>query len=161
MQRDARKIEALEIVGAGHLMRNVEANDVEGRDRRRALQRKQRDVRCAHLVGHVDPRDVAALAGQPGRLVEVAVEDGDALIGQADFIDVGVDEHAAMLRLGLIQGAPLVVDVAGRLLDARQQGLELRESVLVHSSHNLNYSYRNNSCSRNAPHEGRGATYLT
>lgn len=38
MQRNAGEVEALEVVGAGHLVRDVESHHVEGCDGRRALK---------------------------------------------------------------------------------------------------------------------------
>ena len=134
-QGDARQIEGLEHVGDGHLVRDVEPHRVEGGDRRRPLERQQRHARGAHGVGHVDPRHVAALAREALPGVQAGVEDGDALVGKADFVDVGVDEAGAVGRVGLGAGPPLVVDVAARLLDAAEQRLEVGEPVLVDGPH--------------------------
>ena len=140
MKRDAGKVETLEVVGARHLMRHVEAHDVEGRDGSSALEREQRDSGGAHLIGHVDPRDVAALAGKTRGLVEIAVKNGDALVGQAHLVHVGVDQHAAVLSLGLVQRSPLMVDVARRLFDAGEQRFKLMEAVLIGNSHESSLS---------------------
>ncbi len=102
MKRDACKVETLVVVGARHLKRHVEAHDVEGRDGSSALEREQRDSGGANLIGHVDPRDVAALAGKTRGLVEIAVKNGEALVGEAHVVHVWVDQHAAVLSLWLV-----------------------------------------------------------
>ena len=134
-QGDAGEVERLEDVGAGHLVGEREADDVEGRDGRGALEREQGHVALAHEVGHVDPGQVAALAAHARLRVERAVEDGEAHVGQADLVDVGVHE-ADVEGSGLVGlGAPLVVEVARGLLHERQQGLDEVVAVLSGKSH--------------------------
>ena len=134
-KRNAREVEPLKEVGHGHLVRDVKAHDIKGCHGGRALERKQRHVRRAHGVGHVNPRDVAALARDTRGLVERRVENGDALVGQTDLIGVGVDEACPVVGVGVGTGAPLVVEIAARLLHLGQQRLDLGKAILVGNAH--------------------------
>ena len=100
VEGDAGEVHRLEIVRAGHLMRHMEAHDVEGRQGGSALEREQRNAGAPHLIGHVDPGDVAALAGDTLLLVQYVIEDGDTLIGKADLIGIGIDEAGSIVRIG-------------------------------------------------------------
>ena len=83
----------------------------------------------AHVIGHVDPGQVAALAAHTRLRVERAVEDGEAHVGQADLVDVGVHE-ADVEGSGLVGlGTPLVVEVARGLLDDVEEGFYEVEAV--------------------------------
>ena len=112
----------------------MHADDIERGHRRRALERQQRNPRLAHGIAHIGPRHIAALAGNALGLIEDVIENGDALVGQTDLIHVRVDHAAAVIGIGLGERAPLMVDIATRLLDLCEQRLNQMKTVLVHSA---------------------------
>ena len=130
-QRNAGEIERLEKVCHSHLVRHVHTDDVERGHGRCALERQQRNPRLAHGIAHIGPRYVAALAGNALGLIKDVVENGDALVGQTDLIHVRIDHAAAIVGIGLRERAPLVVDIATRLLDLGEQRLDQMKTVLV------------------------------
>lgn len=83
----------------------------------------------AHEVRHVMPRQVTALAGDAVSGVESIVENRDAQVWLADLIGVGIDETRMEGSGLLLDGAPLVIEVARGLLDKRQQGLDEPKEV--------------------------------
>ena len=113
----------------------MEAHDVEGRQGGSALEREQRNAGAPHLIRHVDPGDVAALAGDTLLLVQNVIEDGDTLIGKTDLIGIGIDEAGSILRIGRRKGSPLVVDISAGLLDPGEQRLKIMKTILVGYSH--------------------------
>ena len=130
-QRNAGEIERLEKVCHSHLVRHVHTDDVERGHGRCALKRQQRNPRLAHGIAHIGPRYVAALAGNALGLIKDVVENGDALVGQTDLIHVRIDHAAAIVGIDLRERAPLVVDIATRLLDLGEQRLDQMKTVLV------------------------------
>ncbi len=135
IKRNTGQIKALEVIGACHLVRNMESHNVEGRDGRRSFERQQRNMGLTHGISHIHPGDVAALTGQALSLVEVAVEDRNALVGQTDLVHVRVNQNAAMFSLWLVERSPLMIDVARWFFNARKQGLKLGKSILVDNLH--------------------------
>ena len=116
-------------------MGKCEADGVEGGQRRRALKREHGHPALPHEGAHVAPRQVGALAAHVGERVYRVVQDGDAEVGLAHLIDVRI-AHAQVERpLLLLAGAPLVVEVAARMLHVGQERLEQVEKVLALGPH--------------------------
>lgn len=68
------------------------------------------------------------------RLIEDVVQDGNTLVGQANLVHIRVNHAATIVGIGLGERAPLMVDIATRLLDLCEQGLNQMKTVLVHSA---------------------------
>lgn len=130
-QRNAGEIERLEKVCHGHLVRHVHTDDIKRGHGRCALERQQRDTGLAHGIAHIGPRHITALTGDALGLVKDVVQDGDTLVGQADLVHVRVNHAATIVGIGLGERTPLVVDIATRLFDLREQRLDQMKTVLV------------------------------
>lgn len=76
----------------------------------------------AHGIAHIGPRHIAALAGNALGLIEDVVQDGNTLVGQANLVHIRVNHAATIVGIGLGERAPLMVDIATRLLDLCEQG---------------------------------------
>ena len=124
------EVEGLHDVRSHKLVGKREAHQVKGGQRGRRLEGKQRHVTLAHEVCHVMPGQIAALAGDAIGAVEGVVKNRYAQVGLADLIGVGIDETRMEGARLLLDGAPLVIEVARGLLDKRQQGLDEPEEVL-------------------------------
>lgn len=101
----------------------MQADNIKRSDRRCTLERQQRNTRLAHGITHIGPRHIATLAGDALGLVKDVVEDGDALVGQTNLVHIRVDQAATVVGIGLGKRAPLVIDIATRLLDLGEQRL--------------------------------------
>ena len=99
------------------------ADNIKRSDGGSTLERQQRNTRLAHGVTHIGPRHIATLAGDALGLVKDVVEDGDALVGQTNLVHIRVDQAATVVGIGLGKRAPLVIDIATRLLDLGEQRL--------------------------------------
>ena len=117
-QWNASEVECLEEVRHRHLVRHMQTDDIKRSDRR-----EQRNARLAHSVTHIGPRHIATLAGDALGLVKDVVEDGDTLVGQTDLVHIRIDQAATVVGIGLGKRAPLVIDIATRLLDLGEQRL--------------------------------------
>ena len=104
-----------------------EADGVEGSKRGRPLQREHGDPALPHEGAHVVPRQVSALAAHIGERVYRVVQDGDAEVGLADLIDVGIAHAQVERSLLVLAGAPLVIEIAARVLHMGQERLEQME----------------------------------
>jgi hypothetical protein len=76
------------------------------------------------------PGQIAALARDAIGAVEGVVKNRYAQVGLANLIGIGIDETRMEGARLLLDGAPLVIEVARGLLDKRQQGLDEPEEVL-------------------------------
>ena len=101
----------------------MQTDDIKRSDRRCTLEREQRNACLAHGVAHIGPRHIATLAGDALGLVKDVVEDGDTLVGQTDLVHIRIDQAATVVGIGLGKRAPLVIDIATRLLDLGEQRL--------------------------------------
>ncbi len=78
---------------------------------------------------------IGALGHGVAPLVQDLVEDLQPLVGQPDLIGVGVDEQPGQRPGPVVEilgpfGAELTADVAGRLFDLVEEGLDLRPEGL-------------------------------
>ena len=101
----------------------MQTDDIKRSDRRCTLEREQWNTRLAHGVTHIGPRHIATLAGDALGLVKDVVEDGDTLVGQTDLVYVRINQTTTVIGIGLGKRAPLVIDIAARLLDLGEQRL--------------------------------------
>ena len=101
----------------------METDDIKRSDGGSTLEREQRNACLAHGVTHIGPRHIATLAGDALGLVKDVVEDGDTLVGQTNLVHIRVDQAATVIGIGLGKRAPLVIDIATRLLDLGEQRL--------------------------------------
>ena len=101
----------------------MQTDDVKRSDRSCTFKRQQRNTRLTHGVAHIGPRHITALAGNTLGLVEDVVEDGDALVGQTNLVNIRIDQAATVVGISLGKRAPLVIDIATRLLDLGEQRL--------------------------------------
>ncbi len=88
-KRDPSEIEHGEAVRVRELELQREADDVELRQRARALERDQRQVSAPQLRFHVDPRRVATLGERARIVVQDLVEDLVAEMAHPDVVDIG------------------------------------------------------------------------
>ncbi len=123
---DAGEIEAVEHVRVDELGRKVEGNDVEVGGRPVGVDRKERQSTCSHERLEVEPRCIRAFGDGVGSLVEDLVEDLKALVGETDFVGVGIGQEPRDLARAVFrsQRSQLTADVAGRLLHLGQERLE-------------------------------------
>ena len=138
MQRDARKVKHIQDGGKCHLIADGKGNDVKLIERVEGFERVERDVRLAHLLLHIAPGCVAALAPYALHIVHHAVEDAHAEIRHTDLIGIGKAEGDACVDLALIlhDGVEFPADIACRLLHAWQDAFESfihKKSPLVKS----------------------------
>ena len=114
-----QKVRVAELGGEGH------AEDVERANRAVRVHGELRDFAVPHQLFHVGPDAVGALGQHTRLLVQDLVQDGDALVGLADLIRVGVEQGPA--DIGLIPcldgGIHLAPDILHRLANLGQQGL--------------------------------------
>ena len=125
VERHLGQIDQVEHVGVDQLGGEIEGHHVEGAGRQVVLEREQGQPGAAHGRLHVHPGGVGPLGHGVVPLVEDLVEDLEPLVGQADLVRVGIDQQPrgrALVVLGHL-GAELPADVAGRLLDLGQEGL--------------------------------------
>ena len=89
------------------------------------VDREQRHRVGPHLLGHVEPGRVGAFGQGVVAFVQDLVQDLEPLVGQPDFVGVGIDEKpGGELRVMLrTEAPPLHPDVATGLLDPCQEGL--------------------------------------
>ena len=102
----------------------MQTDDIKRSDRRCTLEREQRNARLAHSVTHIGPRHIATLAGKALLMIEYVIEDRKPLIGQTDLVHIRIDQAATVVGIGLGKRAPLVIDIATRLLDLGEQRLD-------------------------------------
>jgi hypothetical protein len=130
--RHAGEVDAVQDVGVDELGRQVERQDVERPGRPVRVDREERDPVPSHEGLEVDPRGIGALGQGVGSFVEDLVEDLQALVRKADLVGVGVGQQPRDPP-GVVRGtdgAVLEADVAGRLLDLRQQRFEAGPEVV-------------------------------
>ncbi len=129
--RTASEIHTVQDVGVDELCGEVERQDVEVGRGTVGVDAEQRQSFGAHLGLEVGPWRIGALGDGVGALVDDLIEDLEALVGQPDLVGVGIAEQPGNLVgavLGLLMPC-LEADVAGRLLDTRQDRLELGPDV--------------------------------
>ena len=122
----AGQIDAVQDVRVDELGGEVERDDVELVGGAVRVDREQREALAAQDLFEVGPGGVGALGEGVVTLVEDLVEDLEALVGQADLVGVRVHQEPpdplGARRRNL--GAELAADVARRLLDRGEMGLE-------------------------------------
>ena len=101
----------------------MQTDDIKRCDGGSTFERQKRNTRLAHGVTHIRPRHIATLAGDALGLVKDVVEDGDTLVGQTDLVYIRINQAATIIGIGLGKRAPLVIDIATRLLDLGEQRL--------------------------------------
>ena len=103
-----------------------EGHDVEDPHRIAALVGEERDPAGAHLILHIGPRRVDALAPDALDAVEAVDEDAHAEVGHADFIRVGKAEGDAHVHVGevLHDAVCLAARIAPGLLDVGDKAAE-------------------------------------
>ena len=132
-KRDPAELEHREDVRRRQLVLQREADDVERRERRAALQRRQRQALRAQQPEHVAPGHERPLGGDAVEVVEQRVEDPEAEVGHPDFVEVGERERDAQPDVlgGLDALIDFAAEIARRLLDPRQQSLQRRRQFTV------------------------------
>ena len=123
----ASQINHVEQVRVGEFSRKVESDEIEQPCRSMTVERKQRNVSIAKETFKVGPRCVGPLSHRVWIFVENFVEDLKALIGQTDFVGVGVRQQPRHLLGGMARGTSslLKADVASRFRYLGQEGLQL------------------------------------
>ena len=121
-ERDVRKVEHVEHIRVDHLVLEREADEVEVRDLRLRLERKERHLALAHLFFHVRPGRVDALCRDVLAAVEHFVQDGEAEVAHADLVDIrqGQRPGAVHSRVVFDDGIPFAARIARRLQDGLQ-----------------------------------------
>ena len=122
--RDAGEVEALEHVRVDELGGEAEGDHVEAAGVVVGVDREEGHRRPAHLRGHVEPGRVGAFGERIVAFVEDLVEDLEPLVGQADFVGVGIDEEPGgeVWPVFRLDAPPLHPDVPSGLLDLGQEG---------------------------------------
>ncbi len=127
-QGDASQVEHGEHVGVELLVRQAEADDVEGGQRMARLQAVEGNVLAAHSGLEVGPGAVDALGEQVGPFVDQVVEDHEAQVAAAEFVDIGESKRdlGADGWAGPVFGdtVEFAAGVAGGLLDSMQHAVE-------------------------------------
>ncbi|CAB4948545.1 unannotated protein [freshwater metagenome] len=125
--RHAGEINHVEKVRVGELGRKVEADEIEQSRRAMTVEREQRNVLIAKETLEVGPRGIGPLGYRMRILVEDFVKNLQTLIGQTDFVGVGVRQQPCHLVGGMVRGTSSVLkaDVASRFRHLGQEGLQL------------------------------------
>ena len=116
-------------------MRNMKAHDIKRSERCRPLKGKKGHIGFTHGIGHVDPGQIGALAGNTLLMVQDVIQDGKTLIGQTDLVNIGIDQAGTVISLCRTKRAPFMIDIAARFFNARKQRFQVTESVFVWNSH--------------------------
>ena len=117
--------------GVAHLVLEGEAQEIEVRHGVAALQAGEGDVLLAHLLLHIHPGGIGALAPDIVVEVEAMVEDADAQVGHTDLVGIGEGEGEPRLDGGLILD-DLPVLAAGVAAGAGDGGQQHALLVLIH-----------------------------
>ena len=125
------QLQHIEDGGVAHLVLEGEAQEVEIGDGVAALQAGEGDILLTHLLLHIHPGGVGALAPDVVVEVEAMVEDADAQIGHTDLVGIGEGEGEPRLDLGLILD-DLPVLTARVTAGAGDRGQKHTLLVLVH-----------------------------
>ena len=129
MQRNARQIERLKDVGRRELVGQRDADRIELRHRRAALDAEQRKPLAPHGVAERRRGEERPLGTQVGRGVDGVHEDAQRLVCLTELVGVGVDHAEGEIGILLAHAAELVVEVARRPLGLREQRLEPRPQI--------------------------------
>ena len=118
----------------------METHNIERSERCRPLKGEKGHIGLAHGISHVNPGQIGTLAGNALLVVQDVIEDGETLIGQADLIDIWVDQTSAIISLCRAKRAPLMVDIAAWLFNASKERLQVAKSIFVWNSHDTQSS---------------------
>ena len=129
VQRDAGQIQRLQDVGGRQLVGQRDAHRIELGHRGAALQGEQRHAPIAHEVGHVHGRQEGPLGPHALGGVHRVHQNAHGLVRLAQLVGVRIDHAELEGGVVLHDAAPLVVQIAGRPLDASEQRLHLRPEV--------------------------------
>ena len=99
---DTGQVDAVQQVRVHELGGEVEGEDVEGPGGAVRLEGEERQAPGSQHRLEVDPGGVGALGHRVGAFVEDLVEDLEALVRQADFVGVGVDEQPGDLTRPMV-----------------------------------------------------------
>ena len=128
---DLCQLQHIEDGGVAHLILEGEAQEVEVHDRVAALQTGEGHVLLLHLLLHIHPGGIGALAPDVVVEVEAMVEDADAQVGHTDLVGIGEGEGEPRLDGGLILD-DLAVLTARVTAGAGDGGQKHTLLVLVH-----------------------------
>ena len=125
-QGQPRQIQHIQHIAVRHLIAQGKADDVEVGNGVAALQTVEQQPLPAHLVLHVPPGGIAALAPEAVHLVHQAVQDPAAQVGHTDLIGVRKAQGISGVHRPpiLYNGVIFSPRVAGRLLHLRQDMLQ-------------------------------------
>ena len=125
-QRNAAQIQHRQDVGIGHFILQGEAHRVKLPENRPGLQTGQGSASLPHRLFHIRPGAISPLGVGVGAVVQNSVQNLQAKIGHAHFIDVGQSQsktngHGGRVLADLV---PLAAGITGRLGHGRQQGVD-------------------------------------
>ena len=163
-QRDAGQIERGQYVGIAHFILKRNAQYVELLNRRAGFDREQRNIVCAHLLFHVDPRRKDALAPGVVALVDGMIEDLHAQMGHPHLIGIRKQEGIAHIHVRgvLHDGTELAADIADGLRNLHHQGIDfIRKRQGFYSSlrHNHPLNFITNRAAGQPPNEKNKPTF--